>query len=1371
MEPRRGVSLPSEQVGPYRLQEPLGRGGMGTVWRAWDDRLKRQVAIKQIRADAAVSHIRTRLRREARAAARLNHPAIVHIYDIVEGDDGDWIVMELVSGRTLRQLLDEQGPLPPATAARLGSEIAEGLAEAHEYGILHRDLKTGNVMVTPAGRAKILDFGLAKDLAHEGVDQEPTLSVPGIVLGTAHAMSPEQALGRDLDARSDLFSLGGLLYETVTGYPPFRGDSYTSSLARVLSFQPRPLRQVVSGLPAELSDLVDRLLEKEPHNRPGSAREVASTLAALAPSLAATAGAHVLPPADDPTLPWAPLQKPPQEETPLRASAESGRRRMFGERLFLTVVCCGLVELAEDSGEAGFLDLEILSEIMAAFQELAGEVGGRHSGHLGTALGHLLWLYFGYPQAHEDDVLRAVRTAQELAARIGEIGARLGPRGKRWLGLRIAVHTGPAAVVSLAGQEEKLQLGSVLDLATGLQSAAPIGEVVLSGASQKLIARDFSTEALPPVQVPGVGEPIAVHRVLGEIDPWERGSGASTPLVGREREIGLLEDWFRLTCSGAGQAVMIVGEAGIGKSRLVKALRERLVASGAAWWIAYGSPATQNSPLAPLIDLLDRTVSGSGEISPGGKLGQLAKLLEGSPVPESLSLLAYLLALRPEEIHPPLDLSPEAQRKRTFEALLALVTEMAERQPLVLVIEDLHWADPSTLELLGLLLDEMSTLPLMLIATYRPDLQAPWGHRSHVAQLRLNRLTQDQATALVDRLAGETGVPAEIRQQILARTEGVPLFVEELTMAVLESGRTGDPPTIPDTLHGSLAARLDRLGMAKEVAQVASVIGRTFSFDLLEAVAPFDAETLQQGMDELIQAELVHRRGVGARARYSFKHILIQDAAYLSLLGRDRLDLHLKIARTLEARLPEGGAAPSGTALQREGGEAGLLLLAHHWSKAVDSRHPDPEVSRKAVAYLIAAGEHALELSAYPEASSHFAASFDILRVLPEEPDRDRQELRVQTRLSTILKVVRGWDSPEVKAAYDRARELCLRLDDRRELLQILFGLWSYHLFHVAYESSLHLAEEFLAAARQAEVFDLLMAHCAMSNSLFWLARLPEALYHAEEVIRLSAAEHHEAYRIRYGQDPRVHAGQLAVYALWHLGGEEEALARHESMLQLAETLAHPFTLAIALSTSVLLHKDRNDADAVLPPAEALIALSREKGFLIYEMVGAIFRTWVMAQKKIGSGWVEEASGLVEAPGRLGLACRCGMLAEICLQAGSSEAALEAISRGLEVVAHNGELAYEANLYCLQAEALLARASGPDAAEAEACLQRAFDLACRRWQVPFAERAALLLGRLRGEREAAELAERLCHLRVEAAERVREALSGALAESPRQDSV
>jgi serine/threonine protein kinase/tetratricopeptide (TPR) repeat protein len=1299
---------------------------MGTVWRAWDERLKRRVAAKQIRADATISHIRARLRREAQAVARLNHPSIVHIYDFVEDDGGDWIIMELVSGQTLRQRLAEKGPLPPAMAVRLGCEIAEGLGEAHAFGILHRDLKAANVMVTPAGRTKILDFGLAKELAQGGTEQDQTLSAPGGVIGTAYAMSPEQALGRDLDARSDLFSLGALLYEALTGSPPFLGESPTASMARVLSYQPPPLGQAVPGLPPALADLVEHLLEKEPARRPGSASEVVEALTAIAAGEGKARAAKSAPDSQTQGSTLLTLDQRP----PAQTSSESEHRRTLSERRLLTVVCCGLVERAEGSGEAGFLDLEALSESMASFQELAREVCERRSGSLGATLGHLLWLYFGYPHTHEDDVQRAARTARELTARIGEVGARLGPRGTR-LALRVALHTGPAAVISRAGEKESLQLGSVLDLVTSLQSTAPVGQVVVSGASRKLMERDFTTEPLTPVHVPGAAQPVSVYQVVGETGLREKESGESTLLVGRAREIELLEDRFRLACSGIGQAVMIAGEAGIGKSRLVKALHERLAAGTPVWWVAYGSPAAQNSPLAPMIELLDRIVSSSGEFSPGGKLDRLEELLQGSPIAESLPLLAYLLSLPQDGGNPPLDLSPEAQRKRTFEALVGLLAEMAERQVLVLVIEDLHWLDPSSLELLDFLLEEISALPLLVIATYRPELRMSWEHRSYITQLALSRLTDTEAMSLIDRLTGDGEIPGDARQQILARTDGVPLFIEELTKAVLEGGPHREME-IPTTLDGSLAARFDRLGAGKEVAQIAAVIGRNFSPRLLRAIAPLEAAAVQRGLDELVRAELVHRRGTGPRARYAFKHALIQDAAYASLLTKDRQNLHLRIARVLESHLANAAQMSQEVPLLPAGGDE-LLLLAHHWSHAVDVHSSDPSSVQKAITHLLSAGEHTLKLSAYKEACSHLEAALGLIPALPEGNTRDEQELLVQIRLSTVLQATRGWASPAARDAYTRARELCLKLENRPELPQTLFVLWGYHLFYGEFESARILADELLRQAEPVDLADRLMAHCALAGCFFWLGRLPESLRHAEVVLNVLATELHASCRLKYGSDPRIIAAQFSILSLWLMGCPEEALARHARSSELAAELAHPFTSAIALTTSVTLHRCRQDLAGVREAANRLIVLAQERGFPNYALIGSMNRDWTISEEGQPGAVIDDLlQGFALYPQVLGEValplCSC-VVAMACRRAGRFEQAFAVLDEGLRTAHKNDELVFQAEIHCLRAQLFLDQGErdGQDreglARQAMTELRRALELAQGCLQTVFAERA------------------------------------------------
>ncbi len=949
---------------------------MGTVWRAWDERLKRPVAVKQVRPDMVASEGHRRLLREAQATARLNHPAVVHVYDLVEQDDAVWIVMEMVDGKTLRRLVEEQGPLPVPQVVQLGREIAEGLAEAHSHGILHRDLKVSNVMVTPSGHAKILDFGLAKELFETDGDssEESTISVPDAILGTHYAMSPEQIHGHPLDERSDLFSLGSLLYEILSGSPPFRGETPAATLARVLTFYPPLLPKVRIEVSWELSLLIEKLLEKNRLRRPANAATVAATLATLGSTI------HRPRPAPAPASGESTIV----ERIP--SSPGSGRRSKGGEHLLLTVLCCGMTSLDEASGKRGSLDLEALPDAMDALRGLAREVCEEHSGTLGTVLEDRLLLYFGHPLAREDDVQRAVRAACALAARSGEIRAGFGAHGRLQPALRIALHTGPALALLRAGGEEQLLTGSTLDTVTEILSVAPAGAVVVSAASRLLIARAFATKLLTSVQVPGSGEILAVYRVIGTADPRQSGNEPLTPLVAREREIELLVDRFRLVRAGTGQAVMISGEPGIGKSRLAQSLRERLAPEAPVWWTAYGTLATQSAPLAPVIGLLEHHLTG------GLNLSELEAILDrqGLPLAETVPFLAPLLSLPAEDRYPPAEHSPEVMRQKTFEALVSLFSAVALRGPLVLVVEDLHWVDSSTLELLRLLLDEIGAIPMLLVATFRPDLQVPWSHRSGLTQLSLSRLTDGETESLIDRILDGRALPDGVRRQLLTLTDGVPLFAEEMTKAFLESAWTGEPEEIPATLVASLASRLDRTGPGKEVAQIASVLGRTFSFASLEDVSHLPEEEIQEGLDRLIEAGLVHRRGAGRRAQYTFKHTLVQDAAYNSLLSRDRQALHLEVARTLES----GAAEPA--------------LLAHHWSHAVDPGDPDSGLVHKAVSSLLAAAEGVHRLGADKESLAYLDTALDFIRALPTEAKRDKRDLfREVERAVTLLAPLR----------------------------------------------------------------------------------------------------------------------------------------------------------------------------------------------------------------------------------------------------------------------------------------------------------------------------------------------------------------------------
>ena len=1297
-----------ERIGPYRLEHLLGSGGMGAVWRAWDERLQRWVALKQIRADVTLRHGRERLWREARSAARLNHPSIVHVYDILEGTDGDWIVMELVQGRTIRRLLEEEAVVPAARAVQLCREIAEGLAEAHAHGILHRDLKATNVIVTASGRAKILDFGLAKEIPREGgldESQDLTITVSGNILGTCYAMSPEQALGRPLDERSDLFSLGSLLYEMLTGKAPFRAETAALSLARVIELKPPPVQRLQSAVPSEISELVDWLLQKEPRDRPKSAAEILAILEAAAG-------------ASGPARTGKPLRPAPalrSDEQPTMATAidrprpEQNQRQSGGERRTVTIVCCGLVQLDRSSGEVGAIEIEALSEAVITFESLGREICREFSGSLGAALNRTLWLCFGYPQAHEDDAERAIRAAQELQARFAALPVSATYR----LAVRIGVHTGPAVVVARPSTGPALQPGDTFDVATAIQSQMPAGRIGVSATSQQLIGRKFSTQPLPTLHVKDLDVRIDLYELGASLEKESREDEPVPPLVNRDAELQILLDRFRLACSGMGQAVLIAGEAGIGKSRLVRALSERGAAEATTWLSAQGSAYTQNTPLAPIVPVLSRALFAdeAGAESPAGdRLLRLEQVLDGLGVPRDYApLLGELLSLPVEERYPPLVLSPEARRKRTLAALLALLGALAERSPVVLVVEDLHWIDPSTLELLDLLLGEIATLRLLLVATFRPEFTAPWRHQTSVTQLSLGRLTETHAAQLIERVAEGKRLPVEMHREIVVRTDGIPLFVEELTKAVLEGAASLQGPSgIPVTLGSSLLARLDRLGEAKAVAQLASVIGRTFTLEQLEALSWIKGAALQAALGRLLQAEILYRRGQAQGARYTFKHALIQDAAYLSLLASDRLQLHRQLARMIREKFPAvADAEPE--------------LMAHHCERG--------GLAMEAIGYLQEAGSRAIQRSAQLEAMRHLARGLDLLLALPPAPELLRPEFELRALLGPLLAAIKGWAAPEVAANAERSIVLASELKEGGRLIPSLYGLWSYHVLRGDRQSSFDLADQLTRLAETPT--QRFIGLTAQATTCFYGGRFLETLSLAERAAPLCELTANPDFTQVFGEEasllPRTHE----FYALWMVGRPEEAVRKSDALVAAVEALRAPFMLAYTLLFVMTLWRELREPEQAERLAMRLLALADEHGFAFLHAAVYFGLGWIACLRgdlEGGTAQIQSALGLHAATGaRLPRAFYMIYLIEAYLMSGRLAEGLDACGEALALSETQLDVYYDAELLRLQGEIL--HASG-DTTAAEASFRRALDVTDRQGARAFAMRTATSLGRL-----------------------------------------
>jgi TOMM system kinase/cyclase fusion protein len=1319
-QPREGTDLPAK-IGSYRIERKLGSGGMGVVYRAFDEVLLRPLAIKQLLANRADPAAVRRFRREAQAAARLSHPAIVHIYEIVETAEGDWLVMELVEGETLARKMSDAS-LSLAELVRLGREIAEGLAEAHRHRVIHRDLKASNVMVTASGHAKILDFGLAK-IVGESAAESP-LSGAGLLLGTYHAMSPEQIQGLAVDHRSDIFSFGSLLYEMTARVHPFRGATASETLARICNLKHLPADQIQEGVPPELSKLIDRALHKDPRRRPQDASEIAESLARIEELLAAASGreraAASPPPVWEPepggesTLVEGKARRPSGPAPAANAdspSPDSPRRR--SERRQMTVVCCELVEAGAAATAARKPDPEILYEWMLLTRAAAQSVADRHGGSLGNVLGYRILLYFGYPLAHEDDARRAVLAALDLvseAARIPAGGAAGRPA------LRVGIHTGPA-IVAVSAPGSQVTLGDTLDLAIAVQELAAPGGIVVSPATCPLIQKGFSLEALPPVRLPGLAEPFLPCRLLGLLERSEESAERTLPLVGRRRDMDLLLNRWHLAREGTGQVVLLCGEAGIGKSRLLYELRRSLESEGAEWLSCYGSAYAQDSPLYPVVGLLRRAAAlPDTDANPD----RLAAFLQALSLAESLPVLASLLGLPMGEGPVVPELPPDRQRERTLESLVSLVLQLAERRPLVLAIEDLHWLDPTTLAWLDRLVSQAMTVPLFLVLTLRPHTtEVLWAPSDSLTQISLEPLTGTEAETLIDRVAGERSLSPAIRHQIVARTDGVPLFVEELTRSVLESGESGEGRELPATLRESLAARLDRLGTAKEVAQIAAVIGRAFSLEWLAAVSPHDEATLQRELRRLVQAGLVHRRGLGTKTSYLFKHALVQDAAYDSLLKRERQQLHLRIAEVVAAGFPEVA-------------ENQPEILAHHYAQG-------NEIA-KAIEHLHRAGLRSLQRSANVEAIHHLERGFELLAGEEPGPQRTEKEFQLQATLGAALLVTKGFAAPEVKQVYTRADELRKELREA-PALPVLWGLYTYEAVQGNLLRAREIGEELLAQAQVQNDLPFTEAgHCAVGVAHFFMGRLSEAREYLDREPFLPTLDT-TAY-VQVGHVPRLTMVAVSALLLWITGFPSRALARCREALQRAHESGHLYTEAAVLLIVSDAHLACRDADGSSRLAKELIALCQEHG-LYMTREGLFILGCAEALQGQESGIALASANLAEqlASGfRVWNTFYSSQLIELQLRHrlwNEAEAWLDQVSASMT---ETQERFFEAELLRLRGELLLGR---EEEKGAETLFQNAIQTARSSLSRSLELRAAMSLARLWGRRKRRAEARRI----------------------------
>ena len=730
----------------------------------------------------------------------------------------------------------------------------------------------------------------------------------------------------------------------------------------------------------------------------------------------ATPAASAAPPLASDSTPTEPAQDGPT------LAPEPSRRALEAERRQVTVMFCDLVASTELSQQ---LDAEDYRAVVRAYQAAAAAALQPYDGYIAQYLGDGLLVYFGWPQAHEDAAHRAVHASLALLDALGPLHeTHLVPRYGVRVAVRIGLHTGMAVIGEMGGgdRSERLAMGDTPNLAARIQGLAQPNTVALSAATARLVQGAFALEDLGTQALKGVAEPMPVYRVLRPIETHhdEEEPALGVPmLVGRDEEIGLLRRRWEQAREGLGQVVLVSGEAGIGKSALVRAVRQHIGREGVVRMTYRCSPYHTHSAFYPIIVHLERLLQFARDDPAATRLTKLERLLTTYTLPleEVVPLFAALLSVPlPEGAYPALALTPQQQRQHTHDALLAWLWEDAQRQPVLMVWDDLHWADPSTLENLGLLVDQIPTSPILAVLTFRPEFVPPWPPRSHMTSLTLNRLERPQIEALVRQQAGGKRLPPEVVAHIVAKTDGVPLFVEELTKMLLESALLREEAeqyaltgplsavTIPATLQDSLLARLDRLPTMREVAQIGAVLGREFAYEMLHALVTVDEPTLQEGLAQLVATELLYQRGRPPRATYTFKHALVQDAAYQSLLKRTRQQYHQHVAELLEARFPETVAtAPE--------------VVAHHYTEA--------GCAAQALPLWQQAGQRALQRSANLEGIEHLTKGLAVLATLPDTTDRLQHELDLHVTLGPAFMATRGYASSEAEHTFVRAWEIC----------------------------------------------------------------------------------------------------------------------------------------------------------------------------------------------------------------------------------------------------------------------------------------------------------------------------------------------------------
>jgi class 3 adenylate cyclase/tetratricopeptide (TPR) repeat protein len=968
----------------------------------------------------------------------------------------------------------------------------------------------------------------------------------------------------------------------------------------------------------------------------------------------------------------------------------------------ITVMFCDLVGSTQLSET---LDPEDLQKLIDAYRAECSTAIGRYGGEVARYFGDGVMAFFGWPRAHEDDAHRAVHAALETVSRVSKIS------GPVTLACRVGICSGPVIVGEIANSTTSWSMdavGETPNIAARLQTLAAANTILISEPTRRLVSATFDLQDLGLRELRGVTEPVHVYLVHAAKNAASRFEAAHaeslTPLAGRSSELNLLLDRWEKVKEGDGQVMLLSGIPGVGKSRLLHELKSHIQEETHLFLLHQSSPYHSQSAFFPVIEQIEQAAHLTARDADADKIAKLEAYLPRTTDTsiKSLTLIANLLSISTENNRELLELTPQQIKNRTISALVDTLLAFSLQHPTLCIFEDAHWLDPSTLELIELIISRIDHARVLLVVSCRPEFRPTWIAHPNVTMHSLSRLSRTEGKSMIrDLLKGES-IPQHLVDQIIQKTDGVPLFIEELTNGILsapsrtrgtfEHAAQSASLRVPETLSDALMERLDRVAPSRRLVQIAAVIGREFSYDLLSAASQIDEDDMQSALSLLEQADIIYRVGISPFVRFAFKHALLRDAIYDSLLRSKRQQIHADVATILERDYPE---------LIENQPE----VLAHHYQEAGNHQ--------LAIRCWVESGQRALAHSANVEAIASFRSALQLLNALPETPDRNKQEIDIQLALGIPLIAVQGYASAETRDAFSRARTLCLRLGNVPEYFQALYGLWGHSWMSGKNDDALLMADEFASRARAlSETVPLMVAHRVMGSTLLTIGDFQSSARHFEDAIKLSMNKGKQPLYNLYMVEPQAASLLLLSWDLWFLGHPDQSLSRVSEALVLAQDLGHPYTVAFAHYMASVVHLLRGDAARAFQTAEKSLEMSQEQRFSLYAILSRISRGRAIGGLgRLGEARTEIALGIDQAR-RNGVGFMLPMmdswLADMHAEAGENEYALSIVERVL--VNMDNSRSWESELHRQRAH-ILVRLDPSNVGEAESCLKKSIEVA------------------------------------------------------------